>query len=135
MSLDERLIILCKPFSSRHSFPAFSAWPVGIISWASGSARAGGHSLIIHGSIPEISNGYSRISSGASISSGRSSGRYALGSIAAVELLFALSWRPDRRQSNLDAGLTTLLVWLPNRSSISISEAVSRRRRGCRAGA
>jgi uncharacterized protein len=68
--------------------------------------------MIIHGSIQMISNGYRAFLWRKHIR-WPIFRRYALGSIAAVGLLFALSWRPDRQTVYLMLGLTTLLVWLP----------------------
>merc|ERR1712025_482875 len=39
--------------------------------------------------------------------------RYALGSVLAVGLLFALSWRPDKQVVYVLLGCVAMLVWLP----------------------
>lgn len=70
--------------------------------------------MIIHGSIQIFSNGYRAFLWRAHIDWAVFR-RYALGSGAAVALLFALSWRPDQQMVYLLLGLTTLLVWLPKR--------------------
>ena len=68
--------------------------------------------MIIHGAVQMVSNGYRAYLWRRHIhwSVFR---RYALGSAAAVLLLFALSWRPDKQMVYLMLGLVTLLVWLP----------------------
>lgn len=68
--------------------------------------------MIIHGAVQMFSNGYR-----AWLWRGHIDWsvfrRYALGSILAVGVLFALSWRPDSQQVYLMLGLITLLVWVP----------------------
>ncbi|MBA3069584.1 MAG: sulfite exporter TauE/SafE family protein [Hyphomonas sp.] len=68
--------------------------------------------MIIHGAIQIFSNGYRAFLWRAHIDWSVFR-RYALGSGAAVALLFALSWRPDQQAVYILLGLTTLLVWLP----------------------
>jgi len=68
--------------------------------------------MIIHGAVQMVSNGYRAYLWRAHIDWAVFR-RYALGSVAAVGLLFALSWRPDKQMVYLMLGLVTLLVWLP----------------------
>lgn len=68
--------------------------------------------MMIHGAVQMVSNGY-RAFLWRSHIDWHIFRRYARGSIAAVVLLFALSWRPDRHTVYLLLGLVTLLVWLP----------------------
>lgn len=68
--------------------------------------------MIIHGAVQMVSNGYRAYLWRAHIDWAVFR-RYALGSFAAVGLLFALSWRPDKQMVYLMLGLVTLLVWLP----------------------
>ena len=68
--------------------------------------------MIIHGAVQMVANGYRAYLWRAHID-WRVFRRYALGSVAAVALLFALSWRPDKQMVYLLLGLVTLLVWLP----------------------
>jgi uncharacterized protein len=70
--------------------------------------------MIIHGAVQMVSNGYRAFLWRKHID-WTVFRRYALGSLAAVCLLFALSWRPDKQMVYLLLGLTTLLVWLPKR--------------------
>ena len=65
--------------------------------------------MIIHGAVQMVSNGYRAYLWRRHIhwSVFR---RYALGSAAAVLLLFALSWHPDKQMVYLMLGLVTLLV-------------------------
>lgn len=68
--------------------------------------------MIIHGAVQMFSNGYRAFLWRRHID-WTVFRRYALGSAAAVVLLFALSWRPDRQAVYILLGLTTMLVWLP----------------------
>ena len=68
--------------------------------------------MIIHGAVQMVSNGYRAYLWRAHIDWAVFK-RYALGSVAAIGLLFALSWRPDKQMVYLMLGLVTLLVWLP----------------------
>ncbi len=68
--------------------------------------------MIIHGGVQVVSNGYRAFLWRKHIDWGVFR-RYALGSGAAVLLLFALAWRPDHTTVYVLLGLTTLLVWLP----------------------
>lgn len=68
--------------------------------------------MMIHGAVQMVSNGYRAFLWRDHIH-WRIFRRYAIGSIAAVLLLFALSWRPDKQMVYLMLGLVTLLVWLP----------------------
>lgn len=68
--------------------------------------------MIVHGAIQMVSNGYRAFLWRADINWAIFR-RYALGSLAAVALLFALSWRPDTQAVYLMLGLVTLLVWIP----------------------
>jgi uncharacterized membrane protein YfcA len=68
--------------------------------------------MILHGTVQMVANGYRAYLWRKHIH-WRVFRRYALGSIAAVALLFALSWRPDKQMVYLLLGLVTLLVWLP----------------------
>ena len=68
--------------------------------------------MIVHGAIQMVSNGYRAFLWRADIDWAIFR-RYALGSLAAVGLLFALSWRPDTQAVYLMLGLVTLLVWIP----------------------
>tara|TARA_R110000787_G_scaffold1372_26_gene5267 strand:- start:8531 stop:9280 length:750 start_codon:yes stop_codon:yes gene_type:complete len=70
--------------------------------------------MIIHGAIQMVSNGYRAFLWRDHIQ-WKIFRRYALGSVAAIALLFALRWRPDSQMVYLMLGLTTLLVWLPKR--------------------
>ncbi|WP_273241045.1 sulfite exporter TauE/SafE family protein [Hyphomonas atlantica corrig.] len=68
--------------------------------------------MIIHGAVQMVSNGYRAYLWREHID-WTIFRRYALGSVAAIGLLFALSWRPDTQMVYLMLGLVTLLVWLP----------------------
>jgi uncharacterized membrane protein YfcA len=68
--------------------------------------------MIVHGTIQIFSNGYRAFLWRAHIN-WMIFGRYSLGSLVAVGLLFALSWRPDHQTVYVMLGLTTTLVWLP----------------------
>ena len=68
--------------------------------------------MIIHGAVQMISNGYRAFLWRRHID-WTIFRRYALGSGAAVALLFALSWRPDKQTVYLLLGLVAMLVWLP----------------------
>ena len=68
--------------------------------------------MMIHGAVQMVSNGYRAFLWRDHIH-WRIFRRYAIGSIVAVLLLFALSWRPDKQMVYLMLGLVTLLVWLP----------------------
>ena len=68
--------------------------------------------MIIHGTVQMVSNGYRAFLWRAHID-WRIFRRYALGSIAAVGLLFALSWRPDKHTVYVLLGCVAMLVWLP----------------------
>ena len=68
--------------------------------------------MMIHGAVQMVSNGYRAFLWREHIC-WHTFRRYALGSVAAVALLFALSWRPDKHTVYLLLGLVTLLVWLP----------------------
>ncbi|KCZ55011.1 hypothetical protein HY29_02040 [Hyphomonas beringensis] len=70
--------------------------------------------MMIHGSIQMFSNSYRAFLWRRHIK-WTIFRRYAIGSVAAVALLFALSWRPDKQMIYLMLGLVTLLVWLPKR--------------------
>ena len=68
--------------------------------------------MIIHGTVQMVANGYRAYLWREHID-WTIFRRYALGSVAAIGLLFALSWRPDKQMVYLMLGLVTLLVWLP----------------------
>ncbi|HPF23283.1 MAG TPA: sulfite exporter TauE/SafE family protein [Hyphomonas sp.] len=68
--------------------------------------------MIIHGAVQIVSNGYRAFLWRRHIE-WQVFRRYALGSMCAVALLFALSWRPDKQVVYLLLGCVTLLVWLP----------------------
>lgn len=68
--------------------------------------------MMIHGAVQMVSNGYRAFLWRDHID-WHIFRRYALGSGAAIALLFALSWRPDKHTVYLMLGLVTLLVWLP----------------------
>ncbi|RAN38320.1 sulfite exporter TauE/SafE family protein [Hyphomonas pacifica] len=70
--------------------------------------------MMIHGAVQMVSNGYRAFLWRRHIN-WTVFRRYALGSVGAVLLLFALSWRPDKQMVYLMLGLVTLLVWLPKR--------------------
>ncbi|MEZ5945884.1 MAG: sulfite exporter TauE/SafE family protein [Hyphomonas sp.] len=70
--------------------------------------------MIIHGAVQMVSNGYRAFLWRRHID-WKILRRYALGSAAAVALLFALSWRPDKHTVYLLLGLVALLVWLPKK--------------------
>lgn len=71
--------------------------------------------MIVHGAVQMFSNGYRAWLWHAHIDWAVMR-RYALGSVAAVALLFALSWRPDVQQVYLMLGATAMLVWVPKRA-------------------
>jgi len=68
--------------------------------------------MIVHGAIQMVSNGYRAFLWRKHIN-WKIFARYALGSLLAVGMLFALEWRPDRQTVYLMLGLVTLLVWVP----------------------
>ena len=68
--------------------------------------------MIIHGAVQMVSNGYRAFLWRRHID-WRIFRRYALGSVAAVALLFALSWRPDKHTVYVLLGCVAMLVWLP----------------------
>ncbi|WP_321488850.1 sulfite exporter TauE/SafE family protein [uncultured Hyphomonas sp.] len=68
--------------------------------------------MIVHGAVQMVSNGYRAFLWRAHID-WRIFRRYAVGSMLAVGLLFALSWRPDKQMVYLMLGLVAMLVWLP----------------------
>lgn len=68
--------------------------------------------MIIHGAVQMVSNGY-RAYLWRDHIDWTIFRRYALGSLAAVILLFALSWRPDKQMVYLLLGCVSMLVWLP----------------------
>ncbi len=70
--------------------------------------------MIIHGSIQMVSNGWRAYLLRGDILWGLV-GRYALGSVLGVGMLFLIAWQPDKRTLYLLLGLTPLLVWLPER--------------------
>ena len=68
--------------------------------------------MMIHGAVQMISNGYRAFLWRAHID-WHIFRRYALGSVLAVGLLFALSWRPDKQVVYVLLGCVAMLVWLP----------------------
>ena len=70
--------------------------------------------MMIHGAVQMVSNGYRAFLWRRHISWAIFR-RYALGSVVAVALLFALSWRPDKHTVYLLLGLVAMLVWLPRK--------------------
>lgn len=68
--------------------------------------------MMIHGAVQMVSNGYRAFLWREHINWAIFR-RYALGSSAAIALLFALSWRPDKHTVYLMLGLVAMLVWLP----------------------
>ena len=68
--------------------------------------------MMIHGALQMIANGYRAFLWRAYID-WTIFRRYALGSLTAVVLIFALSWRPDKHTVYLMLGLVAMLVWLP----------------------
>lgn len=68
--------------------------------------------MMIHGAVQMISNGYRAFLWRDHID-WRIFRRYALGSVLAVGLLFALSWRPDKQMVYVLLGCVAMLVWLP----------------------
>ena len=68
--------------------------------------------MIVHGAIQMVSNGWRAFLLRRHID-WRIFGRYALGSAAAIALLIAIAWRPDKTAVYLLLGLTPLMVWLP----------------------
>ena len=70
--------------------------------------------MMIHGAVQMVSNGYRAFLWRDHIN-WHIFRRYVLGSAAAVALLFALSWRPDKHTVYLMLGLVAMLVWLPRK--------------------
>ena len=70
--------------------------------------------MIIHGTVQIVSNGY-RAFLWRKHLRWDIFRRYAMGSGAAVLLLFALSWRPDKHTVYMLLGFISMLVWLPRR--------------------
>lgn len=68
--------------------------------------------MVIHGAVQMVSNGYRAILWRHYIDWAVFR-RYALGSIAAIALLFAVAWRPDVTMVYILLALVAALVWLP----------------------
>lgn len=68
--------------------------------------------MIVHGAVQMVSNGYRAFLWRDHID-WHVFRRYALGSVLAVGLLFALSWRPDKQMVYVLLGCVAMLVWLP----------------------
>jgi uncharacterized membrane protein YfcA len=70
--------------------------------------------MVVHGTIQMVSNGYRAILWRKYIN-WRVFARYAAGSLAALLLLVSVAWRPEAQVVYILLGLTSLLVWLPQR--------------------
>lgn len=68
--------------------------------------------MIIHGAVQLVSNGYRAFRLRSHINWGVV-GRYAIGSVLAVALLFALPWRPDKNAVALMLSSLAIFVWIP----------------------
>ncbi len=68
--------------------------------------------MIVHGAVQMVSNGYRAFRLRAFIDWGVA-GRYAMGSVLAVGLLFALPWRPDEDTVALLLSSLAIFVWIP----------------------
>lgn len=68
--------------------------------------------MVIHGAVQMVSNGYRAILWRKYID-WRIFWRYAIGSLVAIALLFAVSWRPDITAVYLLLAAVAALVWLP----------------------
>ncbi|MGH1420208.1 MAG: TSUP family transporter [Hyphomonas sp.] len=68
--------------------------------------------MILHGTIQMVSNGYRAFLWRDHIL-WPVFGRYAIGSVLGVGVLFALAWRPDAQGVYIMLGFTAMLVWVP----------------------
>ncbi|MFN4184225.1 MAG: TSUP family transporter [Hyphomonas sp.] len=68
--------------------------------------------MVLHGTVQLVSNGYRAFRLRGHIN-WPVVGRYAIGSVVAVALLFSLAWRPDKQAVYLLLSSIAIFVWIP----------------------